>query len=86
LFPFRLSVYQFGTMLVYKEFIEISGHCGKWLKSGSFVQFVWLPKLLGIQLFAQDHHLHHKLLRFNYSKRFALWDKVFNTYQSSPAL
>ena len=76
-----LSYRQFQLALVYKIFIEISGHCGKKTNpTSSFPQFMWLPKILGIDLYTEDHDLHHSLNNCNYAKRFALWDKLFRTF------
>jgi len=79
-----LSYRQFNLILMYKTIIEISGHCGKYLYPTScFSQFVWLPKLLQIELYTDDHDLHHSLNNCNYAKRFSIWDKAFNTYKPS---
>lgn len=79
-----VSYRQFNIILIYKTFIEISGHCGKYVyPTSSFTQFIWLPKLLQVDLYTEDHDLHHSLNNCNYSKRFTIWDKVFNTYKSS---
>jgi sterol desaturase/sphingolipid hydroxylase (fatty acid hydroxylase superfamily) len=70
--------------LSYKTFIEICGHSGK--KSypiGSFSQFIWLPRFFHISLYSEDHALHHSSNFCNYSKRFSLWDKQFETYTES---
>ena len=68
-------------LLVYKTFVEVSGHTGKALgKASSFPQFKWLPVYFGIELYTSDHHLHHRNSKKNFSKRFSLWDKVFGTY------
>jgi sterol desaturase/sphingolipid hydroxylase (fatty acid hydroxylase superfamily) len=79
----KISHLQFNVILVYKNFIEISGHTGKIVYPAcSFSQFIWLPKVLHIELYTDDHDLHHSLNNCNYSKRFSLWDKVFGTYKS----
>lgn len=81
MFPFKLSSWQLHMMLVYKTFVEISGHCGRVLyPASSFPQFIWLPRVLGVSLYAEDHHIHHTKIMFNFGKRFSLWDKLFNTY------
>ena len=81
IFP-NISYLQFHFIVVYKNFIEISGHTGKILyPSCSFPQFIWLPKILHIELYAEKHDLHHSLNNCNYSKRFSLWDKLFGTYK-----
>lgn len=80
---FRRPVCHFehSLLLVYKTFVEVSGHSGKDLgKASSFPQFKWLPVLLGIELYTCDHHSHHRNSKKNFSKRFVLWDKVFGTY------
>lgn len=80
-----LSLGQYHLLLVYKEFIEISGHCGKRLRpTSSFSQCIWLPRILNIQLHTEDHDLHHSMNNCNYSKRFSLWDKMFGTYIQAP--
>ena len=80
----NISYFQFNLIIIYKNFIEISGHCGKILyPNTSFPQFIWLTKWLKIELYAEDHDLHHSSNNCNYSKRFTLWDKVFCTYKSS---
>ena len=77
----RISYIVLHWILIYKNFIEISGHCGKIsYPSSCFPQCVWLPKLLGIELYTEDHDIHHSLNNCNYSKRFSLWDKLFGTY------
>lgn len=78
----RISYLLFHWILIYKNFIEISGHCGKIsYPSSSFPQCIWLPQMLGIELYTEDHDIHHSLNNCNYSKRFSLWDKVFGTYR-----
>jgi len=77
---FKLSLFQFILMINYKLFSEIAGHSGKYTNSCGFVQFIWLPRFLNIEIRTEDHDLHHKLLSCNYSKRFVIWDKLFNTY------
>ena len=78
--PIKPTYFQYFLISTYKAFIEISGHSGKIIKSTSFPQFIWLPKILGIELRVDDHDLHHSLNNCNYSKRFSLWDKLFGTY------
>lgn len=76
-----MSYRQFNIITIYKIFIEISGHIGKKMyPTGCFSQFIWLPRMLNIDLYAEDHNLHHLNNNCNYAKRFSLWDKVFNTY------
>lgn len=83
IFP-SITMFQYNVILSYKTFIEICGHSGK--KSypiGSFSQFIWLPRILNISLYTEDHALHHSSNFCNYSKRFSLWDKQFETYTES---
>jgi sterol desaturase/sphingolipid hydroxylase (fatty acid hydroxylase superfamily) len=76
------SCFQMNLLFVYKSFIEISGHSGKHLAPSScFPLCVWLPRILGIQLYTEDHELHHNCSTINFSKRFSLWDRVFGTYR-----
>ena len=83
IFP-SISLFQFNVILSYKTFIEISGHSGKKLYPiGSFSQFIWLPRFFNISLYTEDHALHHSSNYCNYSKRFSLWDKQFETYNES---
>ena len=75
---------QHAMLLVYKSFVEVSGHSGKDVgHASSFPQCKWLPTLLGIELYTQDHHTHHRNSKTNFSKRFSVWDKLFGTFQSS---
>jgi sterol desaturase/sphingolipid hydroxylase (fatty acid hydroxylase superfamily) len=79
--PFKLSLFEFTMISVYKQYTELAGHSGKQLApASSFPQCIWLPRLLNIQLYAEDHDLHHKISNCNFAKRFSLWDKVFGTY------
>ena len=70
-------------MMWYKTLIEIGGHLGKFTKATSFPQCILLPKLFHIDLKTEDHHEHHLNPMQNFSKRFALWDKVFGTYSNT---
>ena len=80
----KISYFQFNAIIIYKNYSEICGHLGKkCYPTSSFCQFIWLPKLLNIQLFGEDHDLHHSIHNCNYSKRFSLWDKIFGTFKSS---
>lgn len=78
---YPMSYFVFNLMLCYKSFNEFSGHCGKKINSSSFAQCIWLPRLFGIELRIYDHDLHHSIGNCNYSKKFKLWDLVFDTYR-----
>lgn len=81
--PYRLSLFDYVMLSVYREYTELAGHSGKMLAPGSsFPQCIWIPRLLKIQLYAEDHNLHHKVGNCNFAKRFSLWDKLFGTYNS----
>ena len=83
----RLSYFQFSLIIIYKTYGEICGHLGKkCYPTGSFCQFIWIPKLLNIELYTEEHDLHHSLNNCNYSKRFSLWDKAFGTFKSCQQL
>lgn len=79
---YPLSSFEISALLVYKTFIEISGHTGHdSYPSPSFTLFIWLPKVLKIESYSEDHALHHTDVTCNYSKRFILFDKIFGTYK-----
>ena len=77
-----VSDYSIIVMYWYKTIIEHVGHSGK-ESSSSFIQCIWLPKLFGIELYTHDHNLHHIDGRYNFAKRFVLWDKLFGTYKQT---
>lgn len=77
-----LSESQFFIFLMFKSFIEISGHAGTHIKNSSFAQCIWIPRLFGIELYSRDHYIHHEKFNYNYAKRFTIWDKVFGTYKT----
>jgi len=82
IFPY-FSYRQFHIILIYKTYTEICGHIGRFsYPTTSFPQFIWLPQLFNIELYTEDHDLHHSINNCNYSKRFSLWDKIFNTYKT----
>lgn len=77
----NISIFTLCILDVYKVFIEICGHNGKESNSSSFPQFIWLPKLLNMELSGKNHYDHHIYVNYNYSKRFSLWDKIFGTFK-----
>lgn len=84
IFPY-FSGLEYEILSIYLKYQEISGHNGhKTYPTSCFSQFIWLPRLLNIQLYSEDHFLHHSLNNCNYAKRFSLWDKLFNTYKTLP--
>lgn len=80
---YSLSHFEISVLLTYKIITEVSGHSGhRTFPFSSFPQADFIPKLLGIELYSEDHNLHHSQVNYNFSKRFILWDKVFGTYKS----
>lgn len=78
----NVSMLTYVCIMMYKSYIEIAGHAPiENTKSCSFPQFIWLPKLLGIELYAKNHNRHHSYPNVNFSKRFSLWDRVFGTWK-----
>jgi sterol desaturase/sphingolipid hydroxylase (fatty acid hydroxylase superfamily) len=74
--------FQYHLITIYKTFVEISGHSGKHsYPTCSFTQCIWIPKSIGIELYTENHDLHHSENNCNYGKRFSLWDKIFGTYK-----
>jgi sterol desaturase/sphingolipid hydroxylase (fatty acid hydroxylase superfamily) len=83
LFIPKISLFTYSSMNIYKNYLEICGHCGKdTFPTSCFPQFIWLPKFFNIELHTRDHDKHHSRNNCNYSKRFKLWDKIFNTYKN----
>lgn len=78
----NISLFTYVCIMMYKSYVEISGHGPmENTKSCAFPQFIWFPKMLGIELYARNHNKHHTYQHCNYSKRFSLWDKVFGTWK-----
>lgn len=79
---YRMSALEIALLATYKVYIEITGHisCSS-KRTCSFPQCIWLPRALGIELYADDHAMHHRQTGCNFGKRFTLWDRVFETYR-----
>lgn len=77
-----VSDYSIMVLYWYKTIVEHAGHVGK-EGGSSFPQFIWLPKVFGIELYSNDHNYHHVNGKYNFSKRLSLWDKVFGTYKDT---
>lgn len=83
LLPFSRT--EIDILLTYLVYQEVGGHLDRRMApTSSFAQFIWLPRWLNIELYTEDHDLHHSQLHYNYAKRFALWDKLFGTYKRAP--
>lgn len=79
---YPLCSFEIALLVTYKIFVELCGHSGHASRpTSSFPQFIWLPKILNMELYSEDHNLHHTKPDCNYSKQFSLWDKVFGTFQ-----
>jgi sterol desaturase/sphingolipid hydroxylase (fatty acid hydroxylase superfamily) len=78
-----ISEINFMIFMFFKTYIEISGHTGIHIKASSFPECMWLPRLFGIELYAEDHYEHHTHYNKNFSKRFNLWDKIFGTFHKN---
>ena len=81
IFGISITRFQLALLYSYKIFIEIAGHSNRTsYPTCCFPQCIWLPQALGIELYSDDHNRHHSKVQGNYAKRFALWDRVFNTF------
>lgn len=79
---YPLSSIEISLLVTFKIYTEICGHTGhESSPTCAFPQCIWLPKLFNIELYTEDHNLHHRNTSCNFSKRFILWDKVFGTYE-----
>ena len=85
MYLFPLSRFTLTLLFWFKTIVEVSGHTGKDTTS-SFIQFIYLPQWLGIDIYTRDHGLHHYNPRVNFSKRFSIWDKVFGSFKSGTTL
>lgn len=78
-----INRWEFYLITTYLTYIEIAGHLGKKMYPTScFAQCIWLPRFFYIELYTEDHDLHHTHFNFNYAKRFSFWDKIFGTFKS----
>lgn len=77
---FKMSLFGYSIMSIYKVSVEIYGHSGKYTPP-EFVQCIWLPRYLDIVLTSENHSHHHMFNNCNYSKRFSIWDKIFGTFR-----
>jgi len=78
---------EYHVMASYKTFVEVSGHVGVDFRGRSFPLLPFIPNLLGIDIgTAAYHSLHHLYCKFNFSKRFNLWDRVFGTMMIPPVM
>ena len=74
--PMRTD-FEYQLAKAYLLFQEFYGHAGVQHKGRNFGPLPWVPTALGMDLRADDHQWHHIDGRFNFSKRFSLWDKVW---------
>ena len=73
--------FQLLSWVYFKILLEHGGHRAQDDHLGCFPQCFIIPELLDINLNNADHFLHHLNCKYNYSKRFTLWDKVFGTFK-----
>ena len=81
-FGFCMSDLQLHLLLAYKTYVEVAGHSGLNIKGFSFPQMPLLNNFTSICLRVHDHDLHHTRQRYNFAKRFSLWEKVFHTFRA----
>lgn len=74
------TIFFLNIWFVYKIIEEMFGHMNISSRASCFTQCIWLPRLLGIELYIDDHTTHHRVSKKNFGKRFSLWDKVFGTF------
>jgi len=56
------NIVEWRLILFYKMYIEMCGHLGRHtFPTSGFTQCMWLPRLLRIQLYSEDHEAHHSL-------------------------
>ncbi|OWZ17941.1 hypothetical protein PHMEG_0008042 [Phytophthora megakarya] len=75
------STLQLHMLFAYKTYVEVAGHSGLNIKGFSFPQMPLLNSISSICLRVHDHDLHHTHPRWNFAKRFSLWDKLFRTFR-----
>lgn len=76
-----LSALQLQLLFAYKTYVEVAGHSGLEIKGFSFPQMPLVNAATSICLRVHDHDLHHTHPRWNFAKRFSLWDRVFRTFR-----
>ncbi|KAL4170236.1 hypothetical protein KRP22_011140 [Phytophthora ramorum] len=77
---------QLHLLFAYKTYVEVAGHSGLEIKGFSFPQMPLLNNITSICLRVHDHDLHHTHPRWNFAKRFSLWDKLFRTFRAGRPL
>lgn len=75
------SSLQLQLLFAYKTYVEVAGHSGLELKGFSFPQMPLVNAVGSFCLRVHDHDLHHTHPRWNFAKRFSLWDRVFRTFR-----
>ncbi|RLN53486.1 hypothetical protein BBJ29_008963 [Phytophthora kernoviae] len=83
---FSFSELQLHLLFAYKTYVEVAGHSGLEVKGFSFPQMPLINNLTGICLRVHDHDVHHTHPRWNFAKRFSLWDKLFRTFRAGRPL
>ncbi|KAG3118239.1 hypothetical protein PI124_g3446 [Phytophthora idaei] len=83
---FSFSDLQLHLLFAYKTYVEVAGHSGLDIKGFSFPQMPLVNNLTSICLCVHDHDLHHTHPRWNFAKRFSLWDRLFCTFRAGKQL
>ncbi|TDH65272.1 hypothetical protein CCR75_000267 [Bremia lactucae] len=83
---FSFSEIQLHMIFAYKAYVEVAGHSGLEIKGFSFPQMPLLNYFTSFGLRVHDHDLHHTIQRWNFAKRFSLWDKIFGTFRPGKQL
>lgn len=65
----------------YLLFQELYGHAGVENRGRNFGPAPWLATYFDVELRSEHHQHHHINGKVNFSKRFALWDKLFGTFE-----
>lgn len=80
------SAWQLQMLFAYKTYVEVAGHCGLEVKGFSFPQMPLVNLIPLLRLCVHDHDLHHTHPKWNFAKRFSMWDKLFRTFRSGTSL
>ncbi|KAE8888980.1 hypothetical protein PF005_g22293 [Phytophthora fragariae] len=83
---FSFSALQLHLLFAYKTYVEVAGHSGLEIKGFSFPQMPLVNNIAIICLRVHDHDLHHTHPRWNFAKRFSLWDRLFRTFRPGTPL
>lgn len=80
------SAWQLQMLFAYKTYVEVAGHCGLEVKGFCFPQMPLVSLIPLLRLCVRDHDLHHTHPKWNFAKRFSMWDKLFRTFRPGSSL